>query len=121
VRVRFRSCLLSSALRCHWDGFPHFLLDLTAEGLRGGSQGITQVLAAPDQPVERAGCTVISILSIASYTCHVSKPAKHCEGRSETCALDLQRLRLTVNEYCGAARNTRRPAVADGRCCFAGT
>ena len=78
----------------------------------GASQAITQVLAALDH-VERPGCTVVSILSIALYICHVSKPAKHRKRRSEICALDLQRLRLTVNEYCGAARTTRRPAVAD--------
>lgn len=35
VSVRFRSCLLSSALRCHWDGLIHTLLDLIAEALRG--------------------------------------------------------------------------------------
>lgn len=38
MSVRFRSCLLSSALRCHWDGLIHTLLTSQrkhSEGLAG--------------------------------------------------------------------------------------
>lgn len=110
-RVCFSSGLLSSACVCYWNAHA------PTKAVRGD-------YASASNP--RSACQAIRLhgyllLSIALYIRRVSKPAKTCNGRSESCTLDLQPLRLTVNEYCGAARNSPGPVVADSRCCFAGT
>lgn len=109
--ARFRTCLLSSALRCHWDILPHALLDLfngsTPRGLAGD-------YASASSP--RSGRRLIDSRSIPQYTIvrlPCFKTCKELQRTLETCTLGLRRLRLTVNEYCGAERNTSKPVVAD--------